>query len=55
MENCALEHGIEFNALNACVSDNGKGLDLLRASVERSRDAAVDKSCVSGPRHPLNS
>lgn len=46
MENCALEHGIAFEALNACVSEDGKGLELLRKSVERSEDAAVTKSCT---------
>ena len=46
VENCALEHGIEFEALNSCVSEDGKGLDLLRASVERSADAGVVKSCT---------
>lgn len=46
VENCALEHGIAFEAINTCVSDNGKGLDLLRASVERSQEADVIKSCT---------
>ena len=53
MENCALEYGIGFDALNACVSEEGKGLDLLRESVERSEDAGVEKSCtvrVAGKR-----
>ena len=46
VENCALEHGISFDALNSCVSDNGKGLELLRQSVQRSEDAAVTRSCT---------
>ena len=46
VENCALEHGIGFEALNACVSEDGKGSDLLRASVGRSADAGVVKSCT---------
>lgn len=46
VENCALEHGIEFDALNACVSEDGKGLELLRESIERSKDAAVTRSCT---------
>ena len=46
MENCALEHGISFDALNACVSEDGKGIELLRDSVERSQDAAVKTSCT---------
>ena len=43
---CALEHGISFNDLNACISEEGKGLDLLEASVERSEKAGVKKSCT---------
>ena len=46
VESCALEHGIAFDALNSCVSEDGKGLDMLRASVERSHDANVIKSCT---------
>ena len=46
VENCALEHGIDFDALNACVSEEGKGIELLRDSVERSMDAAVKRSCT---------
>jgi len=43
---CALEHGIPFSDLNACISEEGKGLDLLEASVERSDKAGVKKSCT---------
>ena len=43
---CALEHGIPFGDLNACVSEGGKGLDLLEASVQRSKQAGVGKSCT---------
>ena len=43
---CALEHGIPFNDLNACISEEGKGLDLLEASVERSEKLGVKKSCT---------
>ena len=46
VENCALEHGISFNDLNACISEEGKGLDLLEASVKRSEKAGVKKSCT---------
>lgn len=46
VENCALEHGIKFEALNTCVSEDGKGPDLLRSSVERSAEAGVVKSCT---------
>ena len=46
VESCALEHAVDFARLNACVSDEGGGWDLLRASVERSRDAGVEVSCT---------
>lgn len=46
VENCALEHGIGFDALNSCVSEDGQGADLLRASVKRSANAGVVKSCT---------
>ena len=46
IESCALEHGINFDALNACISEEGKGLDLLKSSVERSEAAGVTKSCT---------
>lgn len=48
VKDCALEHGIEFGALNECVSrDDGEvAVDLLRRSVLRSRDAGVTKSCT---------
>ena len=46
VESCALEHGVAFDDLNACISEEGKGLDLLAASVERSASAGVTKSCT---------
>jgi hypothetical protein len=46
VEECAMEYGIDFNKLNNCISDEGKGIDLLRASVERSRSLGVTKSCT---------
>lgn len=46
VEQCALEHGIAFSDLNACISEEGKGLDLLEASVKRSETAGVKKSCT---------
>lgn len=46
VESCSLEHGISFDQLNSCISDEGKGLDLLSASVERSQKAGVKKSCT---------
>ena len=46
VESCALEHGISFDDLNACISEEGKGLDLLETSVKRSENAGVKKSCT---------
>lgn len=48
VEDCALEHGIDFAQLNACtVEDNGgTGMGMLRDSVRRSREAGVTKSCT---------
>lgn len=48
VQECALEHGIDFSKLNECVSrDNGQhGWDLLRDSVTRSAKADVTKSCT---------
>ena len=43
---CALEHGIDFERLNACMSEEGTGLDLLESSVQRSEAAGVTKSCT---------
>ena len=43
---CSLEHGISFNDLNACISEEGNGLNLLEASVTRSEKAGVKKSCT---------
>ncbi|KAL9601051.1 MAG: hypothetical protein Q9219_002760 [cf. Caloplaca sp. 3 TL-2023] len=46
VESCALEHGVSFDNLNSCISEEGKGLDLLMQSVERSQAAGVTKSCT---------
>ncbi|MCJ1358168.1 MAG: hypothetical protein MMC33_008166 [Icmadophila ericetorum] len=46
IENCALEHGVDFDKLNGCVSEEGKGLDLLKKSVLRSKQAGVTRSCT---------
>lgn len=43
---CALEHGIDFDKLNDCISEEGKGMDLLEASVQRSIDKDVKYSCT---------
>lgn len=46
VEECALEHGLDFSKLNSCISDEGEGIDLLRSSIERSRQNNVTKSCT---------
>ncbi|KAK5044413.1 hypothetical protein LTR84_011285 [Exophiala bonariae] len=46
VEGCAMEHGIDFQKLNSCISDEGEGIDLLRASVLRSQQNNVTKSCT---------
>lgn len=46
VQNCALEHGVDFDLLNACVSEEGKGLELLESSVKRSAEAGVKYSCT---------
>lgn len=46
VEQCALEHGISFDAINDCVSDEGKGPGLLEDSVKRTQKAGVTKSCT---------
>ncbi|KAG8527427.1 uncharacterized protein KY384_007579 [Bacidia gigantensis] len=45
-QHCTLEHGISFDDLNACISEEGKGLDLLAASVKSTQKAGVTKSCT---------
>jgi hypothetical protein len=43
VEDCALEHGIDFEELNKCASsDDGFSVALLRNSVRRSRDVRAD-------------
>ncbi|KAI9837372.1 MAG: hypothetical protein M1838_004846 [Thelocarpon superellum] len=47
VEDCALEHGIDFSKLNACASSpDGFGVGLLRDSVTRSSSAGVTLSCT---------
>lgn len=46
VKECAMEHGVDFDKLNDCVSEEGKGLDLLEASIRRSEAAGVKKSCT---------
>lgn len=54
VQSCASEHGIEFDALNACISDDdGKGLHLLQESMERSKEAGIRKSCTIRVRNKI--
>ena len=46
VEQCALEHGISFDDINACASEEGRGTGLLEDSVKRSQQADVTKSCT---------
>ncbi|KAL1971268.1 hypothetical protein VTN77DRAFT_220 [Rasamsonia byssochlamydoides] len=59
VENCALEHGIDFDALNQCASreddddpyedddpEDPSGIALLRKSARRSEALGVKKSCT---------
>ena len=46
VEQCALEHGLDFGKINDCISDEGEGIGLLRDSVERTIEAGVKKSCT---------
>lgn len=48
VKDCALEHGMEFDKLNHCLSaeDGQVSMDLLRRSVQRSADKGVKKSCT---------
>jgi hypothetical protein len=48
VEDCALEHGIDFQELNKCSSsDDGKGIDLLRNSVRRTSDVSIHSLLTS--------
>lgn len=60
VEDCALEHGIDFDALNKCLSlqndelddpsdptpEDPSGIALLRKSVQHSEDVGVKTSCT---------
>lgn len=48
IEDCALEHGISMEKLNKCTSadDGAVGIDMLKASFNRSSTAGVSKSCT---------
>ncbi|KAK4189295.1 hypothetical protein QBC35DRAFT_514171 [Podospora australis] len=48
IEDCALEHAIDFNVLNDCATkdDGAFGQNMLRGSVKRTAAAGVTKSCT---------
>lgn len=48
IESCAEKHDISFDKLNECISslEPDGGLELLRKSVERSRDVGAEVSCT---------
>lgn len=48
VQECALEHGIDFSRLNQCLSadDGAYGAGLLRKSIQRSAAKNVTKSCT---------
>ena len=48
VEDCALEHALDFGKLNECATkdDGGFGIGMLRESVKRTSQAGVTKSCT---------
>ena len=47
VEDCALEHGVDFDRVNDCMSrDEDYGLKLLRESVLRTEEVGVTTSCT---------
>lgn len=46
VEGCALEHAVDFEKLNSCMSEEGEGMELLKASVRRSAEKKVQYSCT---------
>lgn len=50
IEDCALEHAIDFDKLNDCATkeDGAFGIGMLRESVERSSKVRVDPSSHDG-------
>ena len=46
VEHCSLEHGISFDDINQCASDEGRGTGLLEDSIKRSQEVEVTKSCT---------
>lgn len=46
VQGCALEHAVDFDKLNKCMSEEGEGLELLKASIRRSADKGAEYSCT---------
>jgi hypothetical protein len=48
IEDCALEHAIDFQSLNECATrdDGAHGMEMLRNSVARTADVGVTTSCT---------
>lgn len=55
IEDCALEHAIDFQTLNECATkeDGAYGLSLLRDSVRRTAKANVTTSCTIRLNHEI--
>lgn len=49
VEDCALEHGMDFDKLNACTvqDDGGYGMGMLRDSVRRSTEVCANIECLA--------
>jgi hypothetical protein len=49
IEDCALEHALDFKALNECATrdDGGHGMALLRDSVQRTIDVGTNRVQVT--------
>jgi len=45
-QGCALEHAVDFEKLNNCMSEEGDGLELLKASITRSSEKKIERSCT---------
>ena len=46
VEDCALEHGVDFDKVNKCLSNEDEAIEMLRNSVERSDENNVTLSCT---------
>lgn len=51
VEDCALEHAVDFQSLNRCATpdEGGHGLELLRASVQRTAQVSRPPPNPSSP------